>query len=292
MPSPAKMNLSPGAGVAGDFLNLSSQFAGGDGATNPFSPLLFVIQRILSYFAVIPAVFGLRSKFGERYLGPDVAVFSTCIVWGITWIVGLGGLFSADYSQYNQEGDIGVDNFLLAGLLGGFYTIMALVRFGAVMKRWYRDDFTVHSYSDGLPWAVWDSLGIRQSVRPYIVRCFLEPGMFFGAALVLGIITGSWLLVIFAFFMALAYFLQQFLYLSLERGQVLDKADAELEARWAMQDMEVVKAGQEPEAKTATSIPAIARPGIDRRTRALFDAMRSSGEHPALPGAQEPQEGA
>ena len=58
-------------------------------ADSPMAWAVFLFQKVLFYFAVIPAIAVGRKRFGERILTFNVVIISSMLVW-LTFGVGAG----------------------------------------------------------------------------------------------------------------------------------------------------------------------------------------------------------
>jgi hypothetical protein len=190
---------------------------------------MMIAYRVLAWFAVIPGVLGLRSRYGERYLTPDVALFSWSIVALCTWAAALSGYVGTRAQSLVGQAE---ESSLSAALILPVYSLMLCLRFCGVLSRWVRDDFSVHSYSDGDPWSVWYFVAriVPGPIRDIAVRCVLEPSLVFVVGAIVANATGSRFVGFLVAVTWLGFFMQQVLLQQEVRGKLLDAADAEIEA--------------------------------------------------------------
>lgn len=257
-----------------------------DGAAADLGLSMIIAYKLLAWFAVIPGVLGLRSRYGERYLTPDTALFSWLIVavacFG-TSLTEVAGAHAATLFGHPQNSSAGAATSLLVVL---WFWAMLAIRFGAIVRRWINDDFSVHSRSDGDPWRVWylATRFLPYSVQDFVVRCLLEPFAIFLAGVAVDLVTGSHLIALLALFAALGFFVQQVLLQQELRRKLLDAADAEIEAEEFRRDRERLQRGGEP---VSVFVPPRARSALSalsvQQLRSAQEAARQAGASSSQP---------
>lgn len=289
---------------------------------NPVSFLFTLAHRILLYFAIVPALFLGRRRFGERFFTLDVAFVALTVVWAMVGTAGgCNALSTVDAVQqasydYDRRGVAVQDRssvptemlkaavagddkpeskqtarekagrhalaFIVALGVGLLFTALVAFRYLGIVRRFVTDDFSVHSRSDGEPAKWWFKLPLPRTLQPYLIRCIGEPGLFFVAGGAVATWTGSTLLSFGVFCFTLGFVLQQSMLLNQARADILDKADAQLESDWSMQELELVKAGKEPELVEQRHIPPVVRAAINDRAKQAFAQLRASADAQGL----------
>src|SRR5207253_1044326 len=111
----------------------------------------------LRIFSLIPRVLFLRSQFGERYmqayhvLGSWMVVCFACV--GAS-VAGIGLPWGG--------GALSVTAFSIVFLV--VYSVMLALRYFGVLRRKWRNDFQIHSYSEGKPWKLWLKLRLSPAL--------------------------------------------------------------------------------------------------------------------------------
>jgi hypothetical protein len=261
-----------------------------DGQTADLGLSLMIAYKMLAGFAVIPGVLGLRSRYGERYLTMDTAVFSWSVVAGCTTLSVLADEGSSYVPSYvaHAEGAPGTASTGIAFL--AIFSVMLALRYGGVLVRAAKDDFSVHSFSDGQPRRFWYSIArlAPYSLRDWCVRCVLEPGAVGVAGYAFAALTGSRLIGLLGLLASFGFFLQQVLLQRELRTRLLNAADAALEAEELREDRERLQTGAARDVYAAMTPPR-ARSALSTLDVARLRAARQAAQLP-LPGVTEPAE--
>lgn len=235
--------------------------------------LSYVIARnIFRIFSVFAIVF-LRSRLGERYL-TSFHVAGSLILAGV-FLFG-AFLVAAPWSNHGQGG------FGTALALFLAYTAALACRYGGVLYRRLRNDFSVHSRSDGNPWPLYRWLGV-----PFpLVGLLIEPVLVFGIGLVLSDALDSMGARLFFCLGAIGHFIEQQLIAQAVRDKLLDIADAHHEQQEYEAMAHRVAGGQRYAPETSQS-PFLARlPSSLESQRYFARALGIGREAQVLPLAQ------
>jgi hypothetical protein len=196
--------------------------------------LTYVIARnIIRLFSIIPRVLFLRRHFGERYMQAYHVVG--------TWFIAAFAAFGTALSSLATPWDTGAPR---SGSVVGFlfllvFTVMLGVRYSEVLRRKMRNELTVHSYSEGEAWAVWQKL----RVPPNVVGMVIEPVLILAVGYLLGRVLELPSMQLLAVITAVAHFVEQQIVAAQERARLLDVADALIEQRMAEERLAIVQAG-------------------------------------------------
>lgn len=250
-----------------------------DSVTADLGLSMLIAHKVLAWFAVIPGVLGLRSRYGERYLTPDTVFFSWLLV-----AVGGGGAAFADVFGARMQPYLGQADAShgMAAAIGSLffllYSVMVTLRLGGVFRRRIRDDFSVHSYSDGNPWRLWYVVSriVPWAMRDGFVRCAVEPFIIFAAGWAITNFTTSRPLGFLAFLCGLSFFIQQVILQQELRAKLLDVADAELEAVELRADRRRILEGSIEAA--GVPAPPRARSGLSSLDLARLHAARAAAQ--------------
>jgi hypothetical protein len=247
---------------------------------------LLIAYKILTGFALIPGVLGLRNSYGERHLTPDTAFFAffltTACAAGSVLAEG-GGNYVPDYVHTQGTAVVGIAFWVL-------FVVMLLLRFLGIMHRRVRNVTSVHSFSDGTPRRFWYLLvrPLPYTVRDWCVRCVLEPGAVFVVGLALASFTGSRLIGLLGLLASFGFFLQQVMLQRELRAKYLDAMDAAIEAGELREDRARLQTGAEPD-DSAAMTPPRARSALSTLDITRLRAARDAAQLP-LPGVAEPAE--
>ncbi len=196
--------------------------------------LSWVIARnAIRLFSLIPRVLFLRSRFGERYM----QAYHVAGSWCIAAFAAVGAALSGVSTPWNN-GPRSSSPFVGALFLFA-YTVMLGLRFFGVVRRRRRNDFSVHSYSEGEAWSVWERLG----VPPNVVGMVIEPAIILMVGYALGHAFELPTLQFLTWVCAIAHFAEQQIVAAKERARLLDAADSLIDQRMAEERLAIIRAG-------------------------------------------------
>ncbi|HVY29684.1 MAG TPA: hypothetical protein VHB79_24155 [Polyangiaceae bacterium] len=179
----------------------------------------YVIARnIIRVFSVFAVVF-LRSRLGERYLTAFHVVGS----------LALAGVFlvGAYVLGTNPFGTTSSGPSSAALMLFVLYVVVLSARYGGIAWRRWRDDFSVHSRSDGDQWPLYRWLKL-----PFpLVALVVEPLLILVVGFVLASVFDAGSVGLFFLFGAVGHVVEQQLIAQAMRDKLLDIADAKHEQR-------------------------------------------------------------
>jgi hypothetical protein len=165
------------------------------------------VIRVLSVFGVV----FLRSRLGERYL-TSFHVVGSLLLAGVVLVGAYASAGNGDHAALAL--------FLL-------YVAVLIGRYGGILRRRWRDDFTVHSRSDGNPWPVYRWLRVPFS----LIGQLCEPLLILTVGAAVSSTTESGGIGLFFLFGALGHAIEQQLIAQAMRDKLLDVADARHEQR-------------------------------------------------------------
>jgi len=175
---------------------------------------------IFGFFSRTVEVF-IRRDFGERYFSFERLVLSFLLI----------NLFTFFSTGTNPlTGAITVSN----GLMFFSYLFLAVGTYHKIVmvKRNYHADYSVHSYSFGTQWGIWDRLfpqdGFFQKMFPVFTHRFVEPAFVFIVGAILSGFDGA--LGQYIMFSAFCLFMGMLTYYRMELTRFLDANDAKLAA--------------------------------------------------------------
>lgn len=179
-----------------------------------------ILLFIAAFFSRTVEVF-LRQDFGERYLH-----FESIIITFIVLNIMTGFTNSIDV----MSGTVSVSSGLLL-FAYAFLIVGALHKF-KIIRRNYAGDASVHSYSFGKQWGIWNKIfppsGFLQKMFPIFTHRFAEPALVFALGIVATGFDAS--LGAFLMFAAICLMISMHTYYKVLMTQLLDKNDARLEA--------------------------------------------------------------
>jgi hypothetical protein len=253
-----------------------------DGSPGHDMGLAYVVAKnVIRLFSIVPRVLFLRSQFGERYM----QAYHVAGSWFIVAFAVAGASLSSirmPWAAETEPGSAGV-TFLGVLFLAVFSTMLGLRFFGVLRRRW-ANDFSVHSYSEGMPWWLWRKLNLA----PALVGLVIEPAIILIAGYVLGHVLGLPMLQFLAWVVAVAHFAEQQIIAAQERAMLLDTADNIIEQRMARERLDRVQDGP------ASPAPAVAVPVADQQAlQQQLEAARAqaAAAYPAPEAAPAAQAG-
>jgi hypothetical protein len=235
--------------------------------------LAWVMARnAIRLFSIIPRVLCLRSRFGERYM----QAYHVAGSWGIVAFAAVGASLSGVETPFGDPPSRAAP--VVGVLFLVLYSLMLGLRYFGVLRRRLRGEFTVHSYSEGAPWPLWQKLRIPVPV----VGLVIEPLIILLAGYLLGHVLELPMLQFLAWVVGLAHFIEQQIIAAQERARLLDAADNLIEQRLAQERLGLIRAGARP-APTQPQVPAPDQQALQHlmqqtRAAAAAEAQPAGGE--------------